>query len=153
MAKPTTYKGSLVAIFLEDPAAPGTFARPCGLNSHSYQFTKNAEEVEVPDCDDPEAPQWIERDVRSLDFSATGEGILAAEALNAWWTAFNSTDSINARIYIGAVDDAVNGYYWAGKVHVTQFNPSGQTGQRATVTINVASDGELTLTPVTAGPE
>lgn len=148
MAKPTTYKGSLVAIYLEDPAVPGTFIKPCGLNNHSVQFTKNAEEVEVPDCDDPEAPQWIERDVRSLDFSATGEGILAAEAIQTWWDAFNSTDAIAARIYVGAVDDAVDGYYWSGDVHVNSFQVQGQTGQRATVNIGVVSSGEMVFTPI-----
>jgi hypothetical protein len=148
MAKPTTYKGSLVAIYLEDPDYPGVYIKPCGLNNHSVQFTKNAEEIEVPDCDDPEAPQWIERDVRSLDFSATGEGVLAAEALPTWWAAFNTTDAINARIYIGALDDSTNGYYWAGQIHVNSFQVQGQTGQRATVSIGAVSSGELTFTPV-----
>lgn len=148
MAKPTTYKGSLVAIYLEDPDVPGTFIKPCGLNRHSVQFTKNAEEVEVPDCDDPEAPQWIERDVRSLDMSANGEGILAAESINDWWNAFNTTDTVNARVYVGAVNDTQNGYFWAGAVHVNNFQVEGQTGQRATVTIGVVSSGEMVFTPV-----
>lgn len=148
MAKPTTYKGSLVAIYLESTLTPGTFIKPCGLNNHTVTFTKNAQEVTVPDCDDPEAPQWIERDVESLDFSATGEGILAVEAIEEWWTAFNSTDPINARIYIGAPADAINGYFWEGAIHLNSFEIQGQTGQRATVSIGVVSSGELVFSPV-----
>lgn len=148
MAKPTTYKGSLVAIYLEDPSSAGTFLKPCGLNQHSVQFTKNAQEVNVPDCDDPEAPQWVERDVESLDFSASGEGILAAESVEAWFDYFNQTDSILARIYVGSPSDTANGYYWEGRVHLTNFTIEGTTGTRATVSIEMASDGELVFTKI-----
>lgn len=148
MAKPTTYKGSLVGIYLEDPLSAGTFLKPCGLNQSSVSFTKNAQEVNVPDCDDPEAPQWVERDVESLDFSASGEGILAAESVEAWYGYFDSTDSVNARIYIGAPSDTVNGYYWEGKVHVTGFEVTGETGQRATCSIELAGDGPMTFVKI-----
>lgn len=148
MAKPTTYKGSLVAIYLEEPGTPGTYIKPCGLNRHTVTFTKNAQEVNVPDCDDPEAPQWVERDVESLDFAASGEGILAAESVETWFDYFNQTDSVNARIYVGSPSDVANGYYWQGKVHVTSFEIEGQTGTRATVKLDVSSDGPLVFTPV-----
>jgi hypothetical protein len=148
MAKPTTFKGSLIAIYLEDPGSAGTYLKPCGLNSTSVKFTKNAQEVNVPDCDDPEAPQWVERDVESLDFSASGEGILAAEAVEAWFDYYNQTDSVNARIYVGSPSDVANGWYWQGKIHVMDFTVEGQTGTRATVSIELASDGEMEFVKV-----
>ncbi|WP_406720365.1 phage tail tube protein [Thioclava litoralis] len=149
MAKPTTFVGSSVAIFLEDTANPGTFLRPCGLNSHTVTFSKNTQDVTVPDCDDPELPAWIERGVESLDFSANGSGILAAEALDNWWAAFNTTDSIKARIYVGKATDTNNGRFWEGKVHVTSFETSGERGNKAQCTVSVVSDGELTYNTVT----
>ena len=149
MAKPTTYAGSTVAIYIEDTGTPGTYLRPCGLNNHTVNFTKNTRDVTVPDCDDPDLPAWIERGVESLDMSVTGTGVLAAEAIDDWWTAFNSTDSINARIYIGAADDITNGRFWAGKVHVTSFEPSGERGDKAQVSVTVVSDGEMVFTVTT----
>jgi hypothetical protein len=150
MAKPTTYKGSVVAVYLEDADYPGTFVKPCGLINHTVTFTKNAQEVNVPDCDDPEAPSWIERDVESLDFSASGEGSLAAEAVELWWEYFRSTDPINARIYIGAPDNITNGYYWEGLVHMNNFEVTGQTGQRAQVSMGLVSSGEMTFVKITS---
>lgn len=144
MARPTTFVGSSVAIFLEDAAQPGKFIRPCGLTNHSVSFSKNTQDVLVPDCDDPELPAWVARGVESLDFSAQGSGILAAEAVDAWWAAFNTTESINARIYVGKADDTVNGRYWEGKVHVTAFEVTGDRGTKANTNISVVSDGELT---------
>lgn len=150
MAKPTTYVGSTVAIFLEDTSAPGTFLRPCGLNNHTVSFQKEFQTVEVPDCDDPELPAWLERGVQSFDMSANGSGILAAEAVDVWWDAFNITESVNARIYIGKPDDVTNGRYWGGKVHVSSFEVTGERGNKAQVSVSVVSDGELTFNNTTA---
>lgn len=149
MAKPTTYKGSLVAIYLET-ATPDTFAKPCGLNNVNITFNKSSQDTNVPDCEDPEAPQWVERDVESLDMAVTGEGVLAAEALDTWWDAFASTDTVNARIYVGGQTDIVNGHFWEGAFHLNSFAVTGQTGQRAQVSISLASSGEVTKTAVTA---
>lgn len=149
MAKPTTYKGSLVAIYLET-ATTGIFAKPCGLNNVTITANKNSQDTNVPDCEDPEAPQWIERDVESLDMSVTGSGVLAAEALETWWDAFSSTETVNARIYVGALTDVTNGYFWEGEFHLTSFEVTGQTGQRAQVSISLASSGEVIKTAVTA---
>lgn len=152
MARPTTFVGSSVAIFLESSKTPGQFNRPCGLNSHTATFTKNTTEVLVPDCDDPELPAWVARGVESLDFSANGSGILAAEAVDDWWAAFNTTESIRARIYVGKPTDAANGRYWEGRVHVTSFEVTGERGGRAQATLSVVSDGELTFKKVAGTP-
>ena len=149
MAKPTTFKGSLVALYIEDTGNPGTYIKPCGLTNHNVNFSKNANEVDVPDCDDPELPSWLERDVSSFDLGGSGEGRLAAEAVDAWWAAFNTTDSINARIYIGTPTDTVNGRYWAGKIHVTNFDTVGNRGDKADCTVSFASDGEITFNVTT----
>lgn len=147
MAKPTTIVGSNVYISLETDT-PGTFARPCGLTSHTITFTKNTTDVTVPDCDDLEAPAWIERGVESLEMSGSGNGVLAMEAEETWWDAFNSTESVNARIYLGAPATAGTVYY-AGKVHITGYEPTGERGGKAQATISFVSDGEMTRTEVT----
>ena len=150
MARPTSFVGSSVAIFLESSTTPGAFNRPCGLNSHTATFNKATTDVLIPDCDDPEAPAWMGRGVESLDFSAQGSGILAAEALDDWWAAFNTTESIRARIYIGKPTDLVNGRYWEGMVHVTSFEVTGERGNRAQASVSVVSDGELIYNEVAA---
>lgn len=150
MAKPTTYVGSSVAIFLESTTTPGTFLRPCGLVNHTATFSKNTQDVNVPDCDDPELPAWVERGVESLDFSVTGNGVLAEEAIDAWWDAFNTTESINARIYVGKPTDTANGRYWEGRVHITSLEIGGERGGKASASVTAVSDGELTFNTITA---
>lgn len=147
MAKPVTYVGSSVAIFLESET-PGQYLRPCGLTNHTATWTKEFQTVNVPDCDDPELPAWVERGVSSLDFSATGNGVLAAEAVDAWWDAFNTTESVNARIYVGKPTDTANGRYWEGRVHISQLEIGGERGGKATASVSIVSDGELTFNTV-----
>lgn len=151
MAKPKTYSGSVVAIYLKD--GPSTWLKPCGLTQNSATFTKNMNEVDVPDCDDPDLPSWVAREVQSLDFSASGSGVLAAEAVQKWWDAFNATESIEARIYIGKPTDVTDGYFWQGMVHLSNFEVTGNRGERAQVSVNLVSDGEMVMTKITtAGP-
>ena len=149
MAKPTTFSGSVVALYLAGTPA-GTFQKPCGLTQHSATFTKNMNEIDAPDCDDPDLPAWIAREVSALDFSVTGSGVLAAEAVDDWWAAFNTTESILARIYIGRIDDIENGRYWQGRIHVSSFEVTGNRGERAQVSISASSDGEMTYHEITA---
>lgn len=150
MAKPKTFSGSVVALFFENPAQPGQFMKPCGLTQHTATFSKNMNEVDVPDCDDPDLPAWIEREVSSLDFSVTGSGVLAADAVPLWWEIYNQTTSIRARMYIGKIDDVENGHYWEGMIHLSSFEVTGNRGERAQVSIGAASDGEMTLSAITA---
>ncbi|WP_347139434.1 phage tail tube protein [Paracoccus sp. SSK6] len=150
MAKPKTFRGSLVALYFEDPDSAGQFLKPCGLTEHTATFTKNMNEVDVPDCDDPDLPSWIEREVSSLDFSVTGSGVLAADAVDKWWDIFNRSESVRARMYIGKIDDIANGRYWAGNIHVSQLEISGNRGEKAQVSLTAASDGEMTYHEITA---
>ncbi|WP_313350182.1 hypothetical protein [Paracoccus sp. (in: a-proteobacteria)] len=43
-----------------------------------------------------------------------------------------------------------DGKYWAGKVHVTSFEVSGERGGKAQASIAIVSDGEMTLNDVRA---
>lgn len=142
MAKPTTIVGSNVYIALESATTPGTFVRPCGLTNHTINFSKNTTDITVPDCDDLEAPAWIERGVESLEMSGSGNGVLALEAEETWWNAFDSTESVNARIYVGSPTTA-GAIYFSGKIHVTGFELGGERGGKANVTLSFVSDGQM----------
>lgn len=145
MALPTTYVGTTVALYLREGTSPTfTYSRPCGLTSHTITFSKQTNEIVIPDCDDLEAAAWVGRGVESLDLSGSGSGVLAAEAVEKWWDAFASEASIPVRIYIGAPDDTTNGHMWTGNIHLTQFEVTGERGGKAQVNISFASDGEMT---------
>ena len=61
------------------PPAPVTYAAPCGFTSKSFTLSKNLQEIDIPNCDDPDAVAWIGRDAQNLSATIAGDGVAAAE--------------------------------------------------------------------------
>lgn len=143
MARPTTYSAKKLLILLGDGGTPEVFAAPCGLTTRGIEFSKETNDVTVPDCDDPDLPAWTERSVRTLSGSVSGSGILAAEAHATWRAAFLNTNSVNCRIKI---DDTLGngGGYYAGRFHLSAFSITGEIGDKLQVEITLDNDGEVT---------
>lgn len=143
MAQATTIKGGKVRVLLGDGASPETFAAPCGLTSRSITLTKALNDFQIPDCDDPDAVDWLGRDAVSLAMSVSGEGVLANESVDEWLTAWESVDPINVRI---EWEFPTRTIVWNGAMHIESFEVSAQNAQRATANVSLQSDGEMVRT-------
>ncbi|MFG1432349.1 phage tail tube protein [Xanthobacter sp. V2C-8] len=143
MAQPTTARFGKFRIEIGDGATPEVFSAPCGFTSKSLTLTKNLEEVNIPDCADPDKVAWVGRDASSLSASVSGEGVLASESVGIWLDAFESTESVSVRISIQFATKTVT---WVGKVHLSTFTPSADQGGRVTASVEMQSDGELVMT-------
>ena len=98
MAQPTTAKFGKMLIELGDDAEPPVYAAPCGFTSKGVTISKNLQEVNIPDCDNPDDPIWVGRDVQSQSATITGDGVAAAESVPDWDDAAMSTDSVPMRV-------------------------------------------------------
>lgn len=146
MALATTVPFSKFKVLLGNGASPTeVFASPCGLTANSIAFSKATNSTVVPDCADPDAPGWEERDAVSQSATIAGNGVLATESLAAWWAAFNQTHTINARVQVDMTAPA--GGWWSGAFHLTAFEPGGSRGTRSVVTIRMDSDGPVVWVP------
>lgn len=142
MAQPTTIRGGKVRVMLATET-PGTYATPCGFTSRSITFSKALEEVNIPDCDDPDKVDWLGRDATSLSMSVSGEGVLAAESVDTWLDAFHSVESVGAQIEIEFPAKTI---VYTGNVHVESLELGASNGQRATLNVSMQSDGEMVRT-------
>jgi len=145
MALATTVPFKNFKVFLGNGATPEVFTSPCGLTSAGLTLSKDTNSTVVPDCTDPDAAAWVERDVVSLSAAISGSGVLATESLATWEAAFVSTSPVNVRIQ---VDVPTVGGYWTGAFHLTRFDPAGTRGNRVGVTIAMESDGNVTWVAV-----
>jgi hypothetical protein len=125
---------------------PGVYAVPCGLIQRTIVFTKDVAETVGIDCDDEDAPAWLERDVISLSASISGEGVLARESLRLWRQTFESGTPTNTRIQISGTA-AQGGGYWSGQFFLTSFEPGATRSERAAVSIEMLSSGPVAWTP------
>lgn len=148
MAQATTIRGGKVRILLGSGTAPIVYAAPCGFTNRSVTFTKGLEEANVPDCDDPDKIDWIGRDATSLSISVSGEGVLAFESTDTWDAAWQSLESVPARIEI---EWPLKTVIWTGRLHIESMELGATNGTRATLNVTMQSDGEFirTETPAT----
>lgn len=140
MAQATTLRFSQFLIKLGDGGSPQVFEAPCGLNSRGFNRTAATNETNVPDCDDPDAPSWLERDVVSLSGEMTGAGVVADEDFDVWDTWFESGLSKTIQVTLGTRT-------WQGPAKLSALNVTGERGQRATFTATIVSDGEIARIP------
>jgi predicted secreted protein len=140
MSAPKTARFGAMIISLSNGASPPTFTAPCGFTSKSLSLSKNLSEVSIPDCDDPDAPIWLGRDVQSLTASVTGEGVLAAEAVPTWQDAFDSTASVEVQVEITFATGVLT---YQGFMHLESMEITAEQGGRVQMSISMQSDGEL----------
>ncbi len=141
MTQPTTARFGKFRVLLGNTADPIVYAAPCGFTSKSLSLTKNLTDVNLPDCDDPDAVSWVGRDAESLSASVSGEGVLASESVETWLDAWEDSDAIPVKI---EVEFAAKTVTWTGLMHVSTFTAGAEQGGRVTASVELQSDGELT---------
>lgn len=142
MAKPITLRFGKFFVRMSDGATPPVFSAPCGFTSKSFTRNKTLTESNVPDCDDPDAAAWVERDVQSMSATVSGEGILAKSAVPAWEAAMASTESKECEVELVYPDGDSDLY--EGLFHLESFEVTGSQGERVNVSVTMQSDGEIT---------
>lgn len=147
MATPVTARFGKFRVLLGNSAVPIVYAAPCGFTSKSLALNKSLSEVSLPDCDEPDAPIVIGRDVESISASVSGEGVLAASAVITWLAAYEKTDSVPVKIEIEFSTGLVT---WTGKMHVESLELGAEQGGRVTISVSLQSDGQLVRTTTIA---
>lgn len=123
-----------------EAGVPIVYSTPCGLTTKNFSLTKNLQELDIPDCDDPDAPSWIGRDVQNLSATISGDGVAAAESVPAWNAAAISTDSIPMKVEIEFTTGMKT---FTGYFIVDNLTFGAESGGRVTLSINAQSDGEI----------
>lgn len=147
MTAPTTAKFGKFRVLIGDSNSPINYAAPCGFTSKSLVLSKNLTEINLPDCDDPDAPAWVGRDVQSLTAAISGQGVMAAESVETWMNGFEDTDSIPVKVEI---EFPLITYTYTGLMHIATLTFGAEQGGRVTANVDMQSDGELIRTLTTA---
>lgn len=142
MAKPTTARPGSFIIALGDGGSPEVFTAPCGFTSKAFTFTRNLADVLIPDCNDPDAANWVGRDVVSLSAQVSGEGVLAAEAVPTWLAVVNSVEAVNVTLTVTYSTGVLT---MTGAMQVETFGVAAEQGQKVNVNVSMQSDGEMVL--------
>lgn len=140
MAQATTIKGGKIKVLIGNSATPIVYTSPCGFTQRSITLNKGLEEVNIPDCEDPDKVDWVGRDATSLSMSVSGEGVLASESVETWLDAFESIDSVPVKVEWEFPAKTIT---WTGFMHIESMEVGANNGQRATNNVSLQSDGEM----------
>lgn len=145
MAKPTTVRWTKMTIWPGDGATPEVFtSKSCALTAKGFTINADTADTNVPDCDTPDNPSWIERVVRSLSSGVTGSGLMAEETFAFWrdWSLSGLPKNVRIMLDLAAADG-----YFAGSYVLTAFELAGNEGDGLVgITLTLASNGPVAWT-------
>lgn len=143
MVAPVTEKfEEMVLEISEDDGT--TWARICGMVGVTVSRTMQFDTTEVPDdCDDESKPLRTERSPRSVDVSASGEGVWAAQSHGMLmdWFYSGATKLVRVGNLKAAVGDT---QYEEGPAFLPTLNNARTKGQKVTASIQIQFDGKPT---------
>lgn len=132
-------------LVLVDQGGPSPEAL-CTINAQrGISFTNQMGESLDIDCADPTAVAFVLREKVSRSVSVTGQGTFETtdgQILFDWWS---DDDTKTCRIVVD-VASADGGLVFEGEFHLTDFEISGNRGEKMQATLTLMSSGEVTAT-------
>jgi hypothetical protein len=122
-----------------------TWTRICGMIGVEVTRTSNIDTAEVPDCADESLPLSVERQVRSIEVSASGTGVWAQSSHEQLMDWFYSAATLDCRLgHLKA--DTGDTEYETGKAILASLSNSRTKGQKVSAAIEIQFDGTPTRT-------
>lgn len=146
MAEVNYTRGVKLVVKVGDGASPEVFSPLCTINAErGITFGSQTNDVNIPDCDDPDKMAWLAREVQSLSIDVTGGGMSHKQDVKRLWDWFESGEAKNCQVIL---DDAspANVITWEGRFLLTQFDMTGNRAERVNSTMTLSSDGAVTAT-------
>lgn len=152
MAAAQTFSAGKLLILVGDGGGTEVFTEPCAITSATVTLNKELTDTVVPDCADPDASGWVERDPISTSMEVSIEGVLTAVGLTALNTIALATASRNMRVHLvgGGSGGATPDFRWAGAFHITSLELGRERGNRLSFSASIVSDGTITAASVAA---
>jgi hypothetical protein len=134
----------LVVKKLNTSVSPHVYQQICTINAQrGITFNAQTNDETIPDCADPDAIAWISREKQSLSVDVTGGGMNNKTDNIILWNWWKSPDSEPCQIVLDD-DDPDKVITWEGNFHLTQYDMTGDRGQKVASTMTLSSDGEVT---------
>jgi len=141
MAQVDVVNGEKLLIMIGDGASPEVFSHPCLINTdRGISFSSSLTQELIPDCDSPEDPAWQSAEKDGLSANINGAGMLDVASIEEFYDWFTSPDTKNVKVKV----DKTGGSTWTGAFHLTEFSISGTRKSKATASLTLVSDGEVT---------
>lgn len=147
---PNTISFGKVVVTIDDPTNPGNQIAPCGFLKKSLKLSSATSDTVVPDCDNPDAPAFIQRNIVSLSAEISGSGAMAGENTAQWMQFWMGGQSRQCVITYN-VPGAQGGFTLSGLFLLSDWSLDADRkseGGRTQQSVTLQSDGLLTYAPL-----
>lgn len=153
MALASTIRFGQVAVLIEGQdtsGGTGIYEGVCGVEQLTMTVNLEQNTTNIPDCDDPDLPSWLETDLVSQQMTIEGEGVLDTEAMQVWqdWYFNHADENRNVRFFRD-LSAPNGGGYFQGPAKITAYSETGQRGERWRNSFTITFQGKPTFTPAT----
>lgn len=146
MAAVNYTRGVKLVVKVGDGASPEVFTRLCTINAErGITFNAQSNDATIPDCDDPDKMAWLAREISTLSVDVTGGGMAHKQDASKLWEWWSSGAAKNCQVILDD-DTPANVITYEGAFYLTQYDHTGNVGEKVSSTMTLASDGEVTAT-------
>jgi predicted secreted protein len=144
MATVKNARGVKLLLKVGDGASPEVFTAYCSINAQrGIKFSSTTNEFDDIDCDDPDALAFVLTEKKNVKASIDGAGTLNTPDVQDFFDWVTSADSKNCHMVLD-VASADGGVIFEGAFHLTDFELTGNRGEKVTTTLSLVSDGVVT---------
>lgn len=146
MAQAVTYRFGKAFILLGDGASPEVFTAPCGFESLTMTLNIESNNVNIPDCDDPDLAAWLATDIVSQQMVLSGSGVVDKAALVTWQTWWFDDGNVEKNVrFFRDIGAATGGGHFQAPAIITAWEETGQRGNRWQFSTTVTMNGKPTF--------
>lgn len=146
MAQAKTLRFAEQALLLGDGATPDeVFSAPCGFTELGMTVNIETNTTNVPDCEDPDLPAWLQSDEVSKQMVLSGNGVIDTDALVTWREWLMEGGERNVRWMTEGTNAEANGYFQAPAI-LSTYEETGNRGERWSLNIGLTLNGAPTWT-------
>lgn len=136
-------KGTKLLVKFGDGGSPENFVHYCSINAErEFALEANINESMAINCDDPDAPGWIDRDVESLSGQITGAGVMNTPDYRIIRNRWLQAESFNCQVVLN-VDAADGGDVATGRFLISNLSITGNRGDKVQLSVTLQSDGPI----------
>jgi Phage tail tube protein len=131
-------------IQFSDGETPVVWTHSCTINS-SRDFTIEATttDASAPDCDNPDAPNWVLRAVDTLSAGINGAGTMDPVSWGVLRDKMIAGESFPVRVTLGGLTAVAGGGHFEGNYVMTNLGLAKEGKGYVTSTVALQSDGEI----------
>lgn len=131
-----------------DGATPEEFKHSCTINTtQDFTFEATTTDGTEPNCEDPNAPNWVLRAVDTLSANINGAGTADPVSYGVLRTKMLTGEEFNVRVLLDGLTSVQGGGYFEGKYVMTSLGLAKEGKGYVTSTVAMQSSGKVDWVP------